>query len=124
MVHLSQIQSDAEKDVPFELLRRMSLTDDSNPTDDYTSSVYGSRWALKALPTVEMPEQEMPKDIAYRLIRYALFCRLNCFFVKVSWGLSWWGFGGANGFVCAFFWRGRDDVGTICRLMGIQCLSE
>ncbi|KAK6343793.1 hypothetical protein TWF696_007455 [Orbilia brochopaga] len=70
MVHLSTIKNDAEQDTPIGKLLRMSLSDDQTAHgDSYTSSVYGSRYALEALPTDEMPEEEMPKDIAYRLIR-------------------------------------------------------
>ncbi|KAF3924515.1 hypothetical protein ABW21_db0202284 [Orbilia brochopaga] len=69
MVHLSTIKNDAEQDTPIGKLLRMSLADETAPSDNYTSSVYGSRFALEALPTDEIPEEEMPKDIAYRLIR-------------------------------------------------------
>ncbi|KAJ6260074.1 hypothetical protein Dda_5720 [Drechslerella dactyloides] len=69
MVHLSTIKNDAEHDTPIGKLMRMSLSDETSPGDSYTSSVYGSRYALECLPTDEMPEGEMPKDIAYRLIR-------------------------------------------------------
>ncbi|KAL8243898.1 hypothetical protein R6Q59_010156 [Mikania micrantha] len=37
--------------------------------DEFSSSVYGSRFAAEDLPSHEMPEKEMPKDIAYRMIR-------------------------------------------------------
>jgi len=69
MVHLSTIRNDAENDTPIGQLLRMSLADEDTPGDNYCSSVYGSRYALEALPTDEMPEEEMPKDIAYRLIK-------------------------------------------------------
>ncbi|CAI4217173.1 unnamed protein product [Parascedosporium putredinis] len=38
-------------------------------SDSYTTSVYGSRFAGENLPKVEMPETEMPKEVAYRLIK-------------------------------------------------------
>jgi len=38
-------------------------------SDEYTTSVYGSRFAGLDLPKHEMPEDEMPKDIAYRMIK-------------------------------------------------------
>ncbi|KAF4121674.1 glutamate decarboxylase [Geosmithia morbida] len=41
----------------------------SQYTDDFTTSVYGSRFAEKTLPSHHMPELEMPKDVAYRLIK-------------------------------------------------------
>lgn len=37
--------------------------------DDVNTSVYGSRFADEDLPKHEMPEGQMPKDVAYRLIR-------------------------------------------------------
>ncbi|KAF3911051.1 hypothetical protein AA313_de0203743 [Arthrobotrys entomopaga] len=69
MVHLSTIKNDAEHDTPIGNLMRMSLADETAPEDRYCSSVYGSRYALEALPTTDMPEKEMPREIAYRLIR-------------------------------------------------------
>lgn len=37
--------------------------------DEYSTSVYGSRFAAEDLPAHEMPEKEMPKEIAYRMIK-------------------------------------------------------
>lgn len=37
--------------------------------DDFSTSIYGSRFAAEDLPSHEMPEKEMPKDVAYRLIK-------------------------------------------------------
>jgi glutamate decarboxylase len=37
--------------------------------DTFAASVYGSRYASCDLPKVEMPESEMPKEIAYRMIK-------------------------------------------------------
>ncbi|EPS35906.1 hypothetical protein H072_10631 [Dactylellina haptotyla CBS 200.50] len=69
MVHLSSIKNDADHETPIGKLMRMSLADADAPSDSYCSSVYGSRYALESLPTHEMPEDEMPKNIAYRLIK-------------------------------------------------------
>lgn len=41
----------------------------SNDEDGYTTSVYGSRFAAQDLPKLEMPEGEMPKEVAYRMIK-------------------------------------------------------
>ncbi|KAH6848258.1 glutamate decarboxylase [Chaetomium sp. MPI-CAGE-AT-0009] len=41
----------------------------ANDDDSFTTSVYGSRFAAQDLPRHEMPEGEMPKDVAYRMIR-------------------------------------------------------
>lgn len=37
--------------------------------DQFTASVYGSRYAAMDLPRHEMPDDEMPKEVAYRLIK-------------------------------------------------------
>ncbi len=37
--------------------------------DEFSTSVYGSRFAAEDLPAHEMPEKEMPRDIAYRMIK-------------------------------------------------------
>lgn len=69
MVHLTSVSSD-------ETARRGSIVEGmenikfQDPTDDEVSaSVYGSRFAAQELPQHEMPEGEMPKEVAYRLIR-------------------------------------------------------
>lgn len=41
----------------------------SNYQDEFTTSVYGSRFAAMDLPRHHMPENEMPKDVAYRMIK-------------------------------------------------------
>ncbi|KAF4977562.1 hypothetical protein FZEAL_5933 [Fusarium zealandicum] len=41
----------------------------SNYQDEFTTSVYGSRFAGMDLPRHQMPEGEMPRDIAYRMIK-------------------------------------------------------
>lgn len=43
---------------------------ESSAGDQFTtSSVYGSRFAAQDLPKHEMPEDEMPKEVAYRMIK-------------------------------------------------------
>ena len=37
--------------------------------DEFSTSVYGSRFAAQDLPSHEMPEKEMPKEVAYRMIK-------------------------------------------------------
>lgn len=70
MVHLSSIPAkkgevhedlvEAVKKVHLELI---------NDEDNFTTSVYGSRFAAVDLPRHEMPEKEMPKEVAYRMIK-------------------------------------------------------
>lgn len=41
----------------------------SEAADEFTTSVYGSKFAGQTLPKDEIPEGEMPRDIAYRMIK-------------------------------------------------------
>lgn len=41
----------------------------SNEEDAFTTASYGSRFARMELPRHKMPESEMPREIAYRLIK-------------------------------------------------------
>ncbi|KAH7160539.1 pyridoxal phosphate-dependent transferase [Dactylonectria estremocensis] len=63
MVHLSVVRdagSRASQEPQVQL---------SNYEDGFTTSDYGSRFAAMDLPRDHMPECEMPRDIAYRLIK-------------------------------------------------------
>lgn len=68
MVHLSRVPTFAEIDKPliegFKDVKLREATD-----DDFSTSVYGSRFAAEELPKHEMPEGEMPKEVAYRMIK-------------------------------------------------------
>lgn len=72
MVHLSTV-SNKQEDGPK---RRQSVVPglehislEAPGDDEFSSSVYGSRFAADDLPAHEMPEKEMPKEIAYRMIK-------------------------------------------------------
>ncbi|KAI1352829.1 glutamate decarboxylase [Xylaria sp. FL0043] len=69
MVHLSQVAQDTEalKELP-EAVKKIRLQL-SNYDDTFTTSVYGSKFAAEDLPRHEMPENEMPKEVAYRMIK-------------------------------------------------------
>lgn len=69
MVHLTTVPTDKAVNAP--LVKGMgNLTVDPNDQEDEaTASVYGSRFAAESLPKHEMPEKEMPKEIAYRMIK-------------------------------------------------------
>lgn len=74
MVQLSSIPLDHEINKPvLEGLEKLKLkdnqTEDSDDGDTFTSAIYGSKYAGVDLPRHEMPEREMPKEAAYRLIR-------------------------------------------------------
>ncbi|KAI9820520.1 MAG: hypothetical protein M1832_003711 [Thelocarpon impressellum] len=68
MVHLATIPNDSDiQSTPVKGLEHLSL--EGGPHDEFTSSVYGSRFAAEDLPKHEMPEREMPKEVAYRMIK-------------------------------------------------------
>jgi glutamate decarboxylase len=69
MVHLAAIPSkDEETDSISTALKKVHLQL-SNDEDCFTTSVYGSRFAAEDLPRHEMPEKEMPREVAYRMIK-------------------------------------------------------
>ncbi|CAO3577568.1 unnamed protein product [Absidia cylindrospora] len=37
--------------------------------DTVNTSVYGTRWAANDIPRYDMPEEEMPSNMAYRLVK-------------------------------------------------------
>lgn len=61
MVHLNTVKNDSQ--LPD--LGKLDISD----KDEFSGSVYGSRFAAEELPSHELPEKEMPKDIAYRMIK-------------------------------------------------------
>ncbi|OCK76457.1 glutamate decarboxylase [Lepidopterella palustris CBS 459.81] len=68
MVHLAQIPTDREISAPLvNGLEKVKFEDADE--DTLTASVYGSRYAAEDLPKFEMPEREMPKEVAYRMIK-------------------------------------------------------
>ncbi|KIW11136.1 glutamate decarboxylase [Exophiala spinifera] len=75
MVHLQSVKPDPlkGKNLPS---RRSSLVPGlehislaAPEEDEFSTSVYGSSFAAQDLPNHEMPEKEMPKEIAYRMIK-------------------------------------------------------
>lgn len=74
MVHLGQVDNDHEVNKPLvDGLENVQLgPPGSDGDDEITASVYGSRFAAQDLPRHEMPDGEMPKEIAYRMIKYEL----------------------------------------------------
>lgn len=76
MVHLAAVSSPTSaKKKEFDLRRQSTvpglehITLDAPGEDEFSTSVYGSRFAAQDLPHHEMPEREMPRDIAYRMIK-------------------------------------------------------
>lgn len=68
MVHLASIPKDHEVNNLPDAVSKLSLQP-SNEEDSFTTSIYGSRFAAEDLPRSEIPEREMPKEIAYKLIK-------------------------------------------------------
>lgn len=70
MVHLNRVATDLE--VKGEHITEDIETIKLEPfdeEDEYTATVYGSRFASMDLPRHEMPDKEMPPQVAYRLIK-------------------------------------------------------
>jgi glutamate decarboxylase len=68
MVHLQTIAGKDEVNDLVDGVKKVHLQL-ANDGDSFTTSVYGSRFAAQDLPRHEMPEGEMPKDVAYRMIK-------------------------------------------------------
>jgi glutamate decarboxylase len=66
MVHLSTTHDPRSDTSTPQLPVRESQAGDS---DVFTTSVYGSRFAGEDLPKHKMPETQMPRDVAYRMIK-------------------------------------------------------
>ena len=69
MVHLTTIPDDNSIKEPLvEGFKRLDIAP-AVLEDAFTTSVYGSKFAAEDLPKHEMPEREMPKEVAYRMIK-------------------------------------------------------
>ena len=71
MVHLGKIPTD--KDIENNKLPNLDSLDlnvGEGEDDDFAATVYGSRYAAQDLPKHSMPEGMMPKEVAYRMIKY------------------------------------------------------
>lgn len=69
MVHLNNIpNADESTDSLVKEVKKAHLSL-SEQDDTFTTSVYGSRFARADLPKHEMPDSEMPKEVAYRMIK-------------------------------------------------------
>src|SRR5271154_2128594 len=76
MVHLASVKSDSEVKTAAARGARVSIVPglehislEAPGPDEFSSSVYGSRFASEDLPSHELPDKEMPKEIAYRMIK-------------------------------------------------------
>lgn len=71
MVHINRVATTKEvsdEKAQFETVSSINLSPDEEE-DDYTATVYGSRYAAEDLPRHEMPDKEMPPAVAYRMIK-------------------------------------------------------
>ena len=69
MVHLASVPNDKATQAPLIKGMQNVKLEPNDDEDEVTASVYGSRFATESLPLHEMPEKEMPKDVAYRMIK-------------------------------------------------------
>lgn len=77
MVHLSAIHKEGDGNAASITADKVSRLADkagkalklSSDADQFTTSVYGSRFAEQDLPKLTMPECAMPREIAYRMIK-------------------------------------------------------
>ncbi|POR34570.1 Glutamate decarboxylase, partial [Tolypocladium paradoxum] len=74
MVHLTAIhhangQSKASEAAAKVADEAQSLLHLSSDADEFSTSVYGSHFAGQDLPKLKMPEGQMPREIAYRMIK-------------------------------------------------------
>ena len=69
MVHLASVPNDKATKAPLVKGMENLNIEPNDAEDEVTASVYGSRFAAQSLPLHEMPEKEMPKEVAYRMIR-------------------------------------------------------
>ena len=68
MVHLTTVPNDDAADAP--IVKGMENIKMEGPSEgEIMASVYGSRFANQDLPAHELPDGEMPRDIAYRMIK-------------------------------------------------------
>jgi glutamate decarboxylase len=69
MVHLHSVISDKDANAsPVAGVEQIG-SDLSSSQDEVAGTIYGSRFAVQDLPRHEMPEREMPREVAYRLIK-------------------------------------------------------
>lgn len=69
MVHLSHIPNPEEVDKHLVSAVKKVHLELAENNNEFTTSVYGSKFAVEDLPRHEIPDAEMPKDVAYRMIR-------------------------------------------------------
>jgi glutamate decarboxylase len=74
MVHLACVPNDnhvkkPKKSTLTKGMEALQLGPIISDDDTFTTTVYGSKYAAEDLPKHEMPEREMPKEVAYKMIK-------------------------------------------------------
>lgn len=75
MVHLARVSTTKGDDFSGPKRRQSTVAGmehislEAPGEDEFSTSVYGSRFAAQDLPAHEIPEKEMPRDVAYRMIK-------------------------------------------------------
>ncbi|USP80354.1 Glutamate decarboxylase 4 [Curvularia clavata] len=74
MVHINRVatfKEISEEKAQFEQVASTSAINltPEDELDDFTATVYGSKYASEDLPKHEMPDREMPPQVAYRMIK-------------------------------------------------------
>lgn len=64
----SETKTNLSASQALDKLKHLNIGGDAN-TDNFTTTVYASRFAAQDLPKHEMPEGEMPREVAYRMIK-------------------------------------------------------
>lgn len=67
MVHLATVKKDSDIASTTRAIDALKL--DEPAENELYSTVYGTRYAAEQLPVHEMPEREMPREVAYRMIK-------------------------------------------------------
>jgi glutamate decarboxylase len=68
MVFLASVRRDSFV-APLFVKRVDTIPLEAPKEHDFYSSIYGSRFATEDMPMYEMPEKEMPREVAYRMIK-------------------------------------------------------
>jgi hypothetical protein len=63
MVHINRVST--SKEIQFEAINATTTIDltPEDEADDFTATVYGSKYAAEDLPKHEMPDKEMPPSV-------------------------------------------------------------
>ncbi|RJE26982.1 glutamate decarboxylase [Aspergillus sclerotialis] len=69
MVHLAKVHHEADQNDALAKRIDTIKLDDVDNEDHFSATVYGTRFATQQLPQHEMPDKEMPREVAYRMIK-------------------------------------------------------